>query len=77
MIQVTLTSAIALTSAQKTAVMTALEKKYAQKIELETVVDPQVLGGVSIAVGSELFDSTLKTKLNTIKQALNQQLANS
>lgn len=74
MIHVTVTSAIELTASQKTMVISAIEKKYSQKVELETVVDLTVLGGLSLTVGSQLYDSTLKTKIDTIKKALNQQL---
>ena len=38
--------------------------------ELTTRVDPAILGGLKVKVGSKLFDASLKTKLDQMKFAL-------
>ena len=38
--------------------------------EIETRVDPSILGGLKVRVGSRLFDASLKSKLDTLKFAL-------
>jgi F-type H+-transporting ATPase subunit delta len=67
------TTAVPLTSAQKAHIAAALESKYGST-ELTEVVDPEVLGGVKIIVGSEEFDGTIKGKLERIKQRMLQTL---
>ena len=38
--------------------------------EIETRVDPAILGGIKVQVGSRLFDASLKSKLDSLKFAL-------
>jgi len=38
--------------------------------EIETRVDPAILGGIKVRVGSRLFDASLKSKLDSLKFAL-------
>ena len=38
--------------------------------ELTTRVDPSILGGIKVKVGSKLFDASLKTKLDQMTFAL-------
>ena len=37
---------------------------------MTTRVDPSILGGLKVKVGSRLFDASLKTKLDQLKFAL-------
>lgn len=67
--QVTVTSAIALSDAQKKQLKTGLEKKYGS-IELVEKIDAKVIGGVKVTVGSEQFDATISAKLSMLKQNL-------
>lgn len=39
-------------------------------IDLEVEVDPAIIGGLIVKVGSRRFDSSLRTKLNSIKFAM-------
>ncbi len=64
------TSAIKLTSGQLVGVQKALSQALGKEPELSTVVDPAILGGIKVKVGSRLFDASLKTKLDTLKFAL-------
>lgn len=60
---VKITSASRLSSAQLEKIKKDLTKKYGAKLQFEELVDESVLGGVSIQVGSEVVDATIKAKL--------------
>ena len=63
-------SARALSAAQLKSIKSALRTALGQDPELEARVDPSILGGLKVKVGSKLFDASLKTKLDTLKFAL-------
>jgi F-type H+-transporting ATPase subunit delta len=64
------TSAVKLTSGQLIGVQKALGQALGKEPEISAVVDPAILGGLKVKVGSRLFDASLKTKLDTLKFAL-------
>jgi F-type H+-transporting ATPase subunit delta len=65
------TSAHALTAAQMTALSDALKASAGGKsINLHTTVDPSLLGGLIVKIGSRMVDSSLRTKLSTLKVAM-------
>jgi F-type H+-transporting ATPase subunit delta len=63
-------SAVALSAAQSKAIRTALVQALGKEPELTARVDPSILGGLKVKVGSKLFDASLKTKLDQMKFAL-------
>lgn len=63
-------SAVKLTAAQEKGVKAALRQSLGKDPELTTRVDPSILGGLKVRVGSRLFDSSLKSKLDSLKFAL-------
>ena len=65
-----ITSAQKLTPAQLTSLKSNLKKSLGRPVEVETSVDPDLLGGFIVRVGSKLYDSSLKTKLDDLKIAL-------
>jgi F-type H+-transporting ATPase subunit delta len=64
------TTAVPLTSAQAKALAAALRTALGKDPEIETRVDPAILGGLKVRVGSRLFDASLKSKLDSLKFAL-------
>jgi len=64
------TTAVALTAAQAKGVASALRSALGKDPEIETRVDPAILGGIKVKVGSRLYDSSLKSKLDQLKFAL-------
>ncbi len=71
MVSVKITTAIELSATQRTAMEKALTKaRPDQKLSFEYVVDPKVLGGVKLTVGSQELDGTVRTKLSAIKHQL-------
>lgn len=63
-------SAKKLTPAQLSAIKTQLKKSLGKTVAIKTSVNPDLLGGFSVKIGSRYFDSTLKTKLEGLKLAL-------
>ena len=64
------TTAIKLTAAQSKGIQAALAQALGQKPEITTRVDPSILGGLKVKVGSRLFDASLRSKLDSLKFAL-------
>ena len=64
------TTAIALNAAQSKGLAAALRQALGKDPEIETRVDPAILGGIKVQVGSRLFDASLKSKLDSLKFAL-------
>lgn len=61
------TSAIELNHEQKEAIkQKVMAVTQAQQVELETSVDPDLLGGVVIKVGSQVIDASLRGQLRRI-----------
>ncbi|HEX9817451.1 MAG TPA: F0F1 ATP synthase subunit delta [Patescibacteria group bacterium] len=52
----------------------ALAQKLDQTIELELRVDPLVIGGSKVRIGSKVIDLTIAAKLAQIKKQLLKQL---
>ena len=51
-----------------------LSELYGRQVSLKVDVDPAVLGGVSVRVGSDLYDGTVLRRLNEARNALAKQL---
>lgn len=64
------TAASKLTEGQITALKQALKAALGQEIMLEERVDPTLLGGLVVKVGSRMVDTSLRTKLNSLKVAM-------
>ncbi len=63
-------SAQKLTKAQSDALKKALKGAVGKEVQLELSVDPAILGGLRVKVGSKLVDNSLATKLNNLKLAM-------
>ena len=66
----TVTSAHPLTDAQQDAVKASLKQRLKRDVALDLRVDKDILGGLVVRVGSQMIDSSLRTKLNTLAQAM-------
>jgi F-type H+-transporting ATPase subunit delta len=64
------TTAVPLSAAQSKGLQAALRLALGKDPEIETRVDPSILGGVKVRVGSRLYDASLKSKLDSLKFAL-------
>lgn len=63
-------SAAALSPTQLKGVQAALAEALGKTPEVSTRVDPSLLGGLKVRVGSRLFDASLRSKLDSLKFAL-------
>lgn len=52
------------------ALKTALKSVSGKDVALNVKVDPSIIGGLVVKLGSRMVDSSLRTKLNTIKHAM-------
>ena len=64
------TSAHALSAAQETELKAALKSVAGKDVTIAVTVDPSLLGGLVVKMGSRQIDTSLKTKLNSLKLAL-------
>jgi F-type H+-transporting ATPase subunit delta len=65
------TSAFSLNDEQIAALKETLKASVGEYVTLQSRVDPSILGGLIVKVGSRMIDSSLKTKLQTMKAVLN------
>jgi F-type H+-transporting ATPase subunit delta len=52
------------------ALKTALKTVTGKDVALNMKIDPSIIGGLVVKLGSRMVDSSLRTKLNSIKHAL-------
>jgi F-type H+-transporting ATPase subunit delta len=66
----TVTAAAKLTEGQLSALKQALQAALGKDVMLEERVDQSLLGGLVVKVGSRMVDTSLRTKLLGLKQAM-------
>jgi F-type H+-transporting ATPase subunit delta len=64
------TSAAPLSDTQRKSLADTLKQKIGKTVTLTEHVDPSLIGGLQVKVGSQMIDSSLKTKLTAIKVAM-------
>lgn len=64
------TSAVALNETQLGELKATLKAAVGKDVQLSAKVDPSLLGGLVVKVGSRMIDSSLRTKLNGLRVAL-------
>nr|WP_194287054.1 F0F1 ATP synthase subunit delta [Polymorphobacter fuscus] len=64
------TAAHALTADQQAALAARLKAGLGRDVALDITIDPAILGGLIVRVGSRMIDSSLKTRLDALGQAL-------
>lgn len=52
------------------ALKTALKSVTGREVSLNVRIDPAIIGGLIVKVGSRMVDSSLRTKLNSLKNAM-------
>ena len=66
--KVTLITANKLSKKNLDTLQTALAKKYGKELEYDFRLDPAVIGGIKIVVGSRAIDLTVKGQLAKIEK---------
>lgn len=69
-IRADVTSARALTAAQQKELQIQLKKRMGSDVALTMNTDPEILGGLIVKIGSQMIDSSIKTRLNTLSHAM-------
>ena len=64
------TVAEALSDKNLDALKTALKSVTGKDVALNVKIDPSIIGGLVVKLGSRMVDSSLRTKLNSIKHAM-------
>ncbi len=64
------TSAHALTDAQIDQLKQKLTAREGRTVKLSTKVDPDLLGGLVVTIGSKRIDGSIRTRLNSLAQAM-------
>lgn len=64
------TSAHALTDDQVEQLRQKLEVREGRKVKIKTSVDPELLGGLVVTIGSKRIDSSIRTRLNSLAHAM-------
>ncbi len=64
------TSATALSDAQQRALVETLRAEVGSKVQVEVKVDPGLIGGLIVRVGSRMIDNSLRSKLQRLQLAM-------
>ncbi len=63
-------SAVELSASQRRRLAEALAASYGHQVHLNVVIDPSVMGGISVQIGDELIDGTAASKLAEVRRKL-------
>jgi F-type H+-transporting ATPase subunit delta len=64
------TSAHPLSNSQLAALTAKLKAREGKDVKIKASVDPEVLGGLVVRIGSQQIDSSIRTRLNTLATAM-------
>jgi F-type H+-transporting ATPase subunit delta len=64
------TSAFPLNDDQLAALKSKLKARGGSDVAIDARVDPSILGGIVVRLGSRMIDASIKTKLNTLAYAM-------
>ncbi|RIA43718.1 ATP synthase F1 subcomplex delta subunit [Hephaestia caeni] len=63
-------SAHPLSAAQVDALKAALRQRLGRDVAVDLSVDPALLGGLKVRIGSQMIDSSIRTRLNSLAYAM-------
>jgi len=63
-------TAVELSASQRRRLAQALARSYGHDVHLDVVVDPSVVGGISVQIGDELIDGTAASRLAAVRRRL-------
>ncbi|MFV9505383.1 MAG: ATP synthase F1 subunit delta [Oscillochloridaceae bacterium umkhey_bin13] len=64
----TVTSAVALTTAQQASILADLRQRYGAGVTVTFEVDVSLIGGLIIRVGDQVLDNSLRTRLSALQR---------
>ena len=69
-VEAVVSSAFPLEGEALDSLLQALERKYGRKLHATVEIDPSLIGGVRVAVGDEVLDTSVRARLEQMKVAL-------
>lgn len=69
-LEANIVSAFEMDEEQLKKLVADLERKFKRKIEAKVQVDSELIGGVKVEVGDEIFDASIRGKLEAMANAL-------
>jgi F-type H+-transporting ATPase subunit delta len=69
-VMATVTSAVPLTADENAAIRARVETMAGASVELQTLVDPALIGGVTIQVRDQLLDASVRGRLERLRDQL-------
>lgn len=69
-LEAVITSAYPLNDTQLAELTARLEARYQRKINASVTVDPELIGGIVVSVGDEVYDASVRGKLQGMAYAL-------
>jgi len=66
----TVMTPVELTKDHESRLKASLKKRIDKDVDIEFVIDPSLLGGVLVKVGSTMYDSSIKGQLRLLKEDL-------
>jgi F-type H+-transporting ATPase subunit delta len=69
-VMATVTSAVPLTADEAVAIRARVEAMASATVDLTTLVDPALIGGVTIRVGDQLLDASIRSRLERLRDQL-------
>jgi len=70
LIEAQVTSAFPIDDAQLASIVSVLSERYKRHIKASVTIDSQLIGGVSIRLGDEVIDASVRGKLSQMASAL-------
>ncbi len=69
-LRATVRSAVALDESQIAALKAALTRRFSRQVELDTAIDPDLIGGAVIEAGETVIDGSVRGRLTRLAQEL-------
>ncbi|MDO5567655.1 MAG: ATP synthase F1 subunit delta, partial [Planctomycetia bacterium] len=69
-VPVTITTAAALDAQSQEGLVASLRKLVGGEPEIRTIVDPETIGGIIVRVGDTVYDASIATQLNNVRQQM-------
>ena len=69
-----ITTATPVNEASLQKITTVFEKKVGHGLITEHIIDPSIIGGVKVKIGSKLYDDSIKSKLNKVTNQIKKEV---
>ena len=69
-VEATVTSAVALTDAQKNALHDKLERMKGKKVDMTCYVNPALIGGIRLDMDGKRYDGTAKERIDALNSII-------